>query len=95
MSETEKKPVQAPKKVAVKEVTQKQEVVAYIGPDIPGAKQYTIFNHGLPDVLKEKMKEHPFFCEFIVPVKKLAQASADLAKEGSALNVLFQKATKR
>lgn len=72
---------------------QEAEIVVYIGPDIPGAKQYTTYNAGLPDALKEKIKEHPFFNSFVVPVEKLAKASAELAKEGSALNILYQKAS--
>ena len=72
---------------------QEAEIVVYIGPDIPGAKQYTTYNAGLPDALKEKIKEHPFFNSFVVPVEKLAKASAELAKEGSALSILYQKAS--
>ena len=72
---------------------QKAETVVYIGPDIPGAKQYTTYNAGLPDALKEKIKEHPFFNSFVVPVEKLATANAELAKEGSALSILYRKAS--
>lgn len=66
----------------------------YIGPDIPGAKQYTVFNNGLPGILKEKAKEKPFLNSLIIPVGKLAQANRELDKEGSALNILFKKAVK-
>ena len=69
------------------------KTMVYIGPDIPGAKQYTTYNAGLPDALKEKMKEHPFFISLVVPVERLAKASAELAKDGSALNILYQKAS--
>ena len=72
---------------------QEAETVVYIGPDIPGAKQYTTYNAGLPDALKEKIKEHPFFNSLVVPVEKLAKASAELAKEGSALSILYRKAS--
>lgn len=41
--------------------TQEAEIVVYIGPDIPGAKQYTTYNAGLPDALKEKIVEHRVF----------------------------------
>lgn len=92
MSETEKK--QTTKKVVAKETPQKQGTVVYIGPDIPGAKQYTTYNNGLPDALKEKIKEHPFFNSFVIPVAKLARASAELMQEESALNILFRKAEK-
>lgn len=69
------------------------ETVVYIGPDIPGAKQYTTYNAGLPDALKEKIVEHRVFESLVVPVERLAKASAELAKEGSALNILYQKAS--
>ncbi len=92
MNETEKK--QTVKKVTAKEMPQKEEILVYIGPDIPSVKQYTTYNNGLPDALKEKIKEHPFFNSLVVPVAKLARASAELAREGSALNILFRKADK-
>lgn len=79
-------------KGAAAPATQEAETVVYIGPDIPGAKQYTTYNAGLPDALKEKIKEHPFFDSFVVPVEKLAKASAELAKEGSALGILYRRA---
>ena len=72
--------------------TQEAEIVVYIGPDIPGAKQYTTYNNGLPDVLKDRVKTQSFFSSLIVPVERLAQASAELAREGSALSVFFKRA---
>ena len=72
---------------------QEAEIVVYIGPDIPGAKQYTTYNAGLPDALKEKIKEHPFFNSLVVPVEKLAGAIAELGKEGSALSILYRRAS--
>ena len=90
MSDVDKK--QTAKKSGVKEAEQKQGSLVYIGPDIPGAKQYTVFNNGLPDVLKEKIKKYPFFNSLVIPVERLAKANAELAKRGSALSTLFQKA---
>lgn len=92
MSDTDKKQ-QITKKPAIREAGQKSMV--YVGPDIPGAKQYTVFNNGLPDALKEKIKEHPFFDSLVIPVEKLAKANAELAKQGSALSILYQKAGKK
>ena len=88
MSET-KKPAG---KAKAAPATQEAETVVYIGPDIPGAKQYTTYNNGLPDALKDRVKTQPFFNSLIVPVERLAQASAELAKEGSALSVFFKRA---
>ena len=92
MSET-KQPEQPAKEAAVKEAP--QEPVIYLGPDMPGARQYTVFNNGLPEALKERAKEKPFFNALIVPVSKLAQANTELAKEGSALNILYKKASEK
>ncbi|MDE6925406.1 MAG: hypothetical protein K2O97_05665 [Acetatifactor sp.] len=78
------------KKMARKEKT--QEPVVYIGPDIPDVKQYTVFNNGLPAVLAQRIVEKPFFNSLIVPVTRLAQANAELARKGSALEVLYKKA---
>lgn len=89
MSDTDKKQ-QITKKPTIKEGS-----IVYVGPDIPGAKQYTVFNNGLPDVLKEKIKKYPFFNSLVIPVEKLAKASAELAREGSALSILYQKASKK
>ena len=91
MSEaTEKK--QTPKKAAAKEPEKQAGIVVYIGPDIPGAKQYTTYNNGLPDALKDRVKTQSFFSSLIVPVERLAQASAELVREGSALSVFFKRA---
>ena len=90
MSEAAEKK-QAPRKAA-KAPEKQQGIVVYIGPDIPGAKQYTTYNNGLPDALKDRAKAQPFFNSLIVPVERLAQANAELAKEGSALSVFFKRA---
>lgn len=68
------------------------ETVVYIGPDIPGAKQYTTYNAGLPDALKAQIIDYRIFEFFVIPVDKLATAMAELTKEGSALNTFYQKA---
>lgn len=81
------------KKTKAASATQEAETVVYIGPDIPGAKQYTTYNAGLPDALKEQIAEYRIFESLVVPVEKLAAASAELRKEGSALSVLYQKAS--
>lgn len=81
-------------KAKAEPATQAAGAMVYIGPDIPGAKQYTVYNAGLPDALKEKIKEHPFFNSLVVSVTGLAKANAELTKEGSALSILYRKARK-
>lgn len=82
-------------KAKAEPATQAAGAMVYIGPDIPGAKQYTVYNAGLPDALKDKIKERPFFNSLVVPVTGLAKANAELAKEGSALSILYRKASKK
>lgn len=101
MSETaekkEKKTVSASvRKVKTKPyLLQSEDVVVYVGPDIPGVvKRYKVFNNGIPEKLSKKLEENPVFQSMVVPVEKLAQVNAELAKEGSALHVLYQKAVK-
>ncbi|MGL5435997.1 MAG: hypothetical protein ACRDBO_11440 [Lachnospiraceae bacterium] len=81
-------------KTALKQVTTKKTVktVVYIGPSIPGiAKQGTVYNNGIPEPLADKAKEIPAISALIVPVERLAQVNAELAKAGSALSILFNK----
>ena len=93
MSDAEKK--QTASKEAAKKTLKKQGTVVYIGPDIPEAKQYTVYNNGLPDALIEKIKKQSFFDAFVVSAENLAQANAELAREGSALNTLYRKASEK
>lgn len=95
MSETEKSenvkkeavPRTAPKKKGV------EGTVVYVGPDMPGiAKQYAVFNNGLPEALKEFIKDRPVFRQLVVPVGQLTQVNVELGKEGSAMNALYRRA---
>ena len=80
----------------IKEDRDAKGTVVYIGPELPGiAKRYTVYNNGLPKTLEEKIKEEPIFASLVIPVKKLAQANIELAKEGSAFHVLYKKASKK
>ena len=62
---------------------QEAEIVVYIGPDIPGAKQYTTYNAGLPDALKEKIVEHRVFESLVVPVERLARQAQSWRRKGA------------
>lgn len=72
------------------------ETVIYVGPELRGVvKRYTVFNNGLPESLKEYIKDKPVFKALIVPVEKLAQTNAALERDGSALNVIYKKACQK
>lgn len=67
--------------------------VVYVGPTLPGvAKRNTIYNNGIPAVLAEKAKEKPVIASLIVPIGHLATANAELARCGSVLSILYDKA---
>lgn len=84
-----------PAALAETPTAQNTGTMVYIGPDIPVAKQFTTYNAGLPDALKEEMEEHPFFRALVIPVENLAKAGAELAREGSALSVLYRRACEK
>lgn len=84
----------APIQVKTEPKREKKEAVAYIGPNMPEAKQYTVFNNGLPAALQEMVKQHPVFRSLVIPVGRLSQACAELSAPGSALNILYKKAEK-
>lgn len=88
----EKKQSPVTKKVTAKMAP--KDPVVYIGPDIPGVKRATTFNNGLPKILEQQVKERPYLSSLIVPCKRLAQASAELGREGSALAILYKRAEK-
>lgn len=72
--------------------TNKPETVIYIGPQIKGiVSSNMIFNHGLPEVLKQKAKEMPVIQNLIVPVKELSQAKRDILDEATAIGACYKK----
>lgn len=57
--------------------------VVYCGPTIPGvAKQFTVFQGGLPAPLAEAIKKTPAMGELIIPPERLPNAMLQL-REGS------------
>lgn len=66
------------------------EPVAYLGPDIKNvAINGTVYTGGLPEALKEKIKETPAIKGLLVPVSDLAAAGVAVATKGTALNTLY------
>lgn len=94
MSETEKNRKNETQRTVQEPII--QETVVYVGPDLPGiVKRYAVFNHGLPDNLKDYVKDRPVLRSLIIPVEHLAKVNTELAKEGSAFYTLYQKACKK
>ncbi|MCM1218094.1 MAG: hypothetical protein NC548_26710 [Lachnospiraceae bacterium] len=66
------------------------EAVAYLGPDLKNvAINGTVYTGGLPEALKEKLKEVPALKGLLVPVSNLAAAGVAVATQGTALNNLY------
>lgn len=85
-------PVKETAVAPAQEKKQTEKTVVYIGPTIGGVvTRNAIFNNGLPKSLKEKTTEIPVLKELIVPIDKLGDAKVNIVKEGSALNICYQK----
>lgn len=63
---------------------EKKGTVVYCGPTIPGvAKQYTIYNNGIPATLAERVKGAPEIRGLVVPLDQLPEAMKGLrGKQG-------------
>lgn len=69
------------------------ETVIYAGPSIKNLQQYTIFNNGIPSILKEDIKACPAIKGLIVPVAKLAETEARMIQQGTREFILKTRVT--
>lgn len=91
MSEEKTAAVSSAKAIKVKTATTGKQV--YCGPTIRGiAKQYTVFENGLPAKLAELAEQKPVFKALIVPVSKFATTRERVERAGTAESILFAKA---
>ncbi len=68
-----------------------QEPMAYIGPNIKNIVfKGTVFEGGIPEPLKDKISKIPALKGMLVPVSNLAAAGAEIARQGTTLNNLYQ-----
>ncbi len=66
--------------------------VVYCGPSLRGvARQYTVFNEGIPEPLQELINRHPAVRGLIVPVERFAKTRLAVETRGTAEYVLYQK----
>ena len=93
MSEAKKTsvaPVQ-PETKTTKRTTQK-ETVMYIGPSIKNVVTTgTLYNNGLPEILKKEAEKQPAIKSLIIPMSELTAAQKELATPGSALKIIYDK----
>ena len=64
----------------------------YCGPSVRGvARQYTTYQGGIPDPLKEFIKEHPAVRGLIVPASRFAIVRKRLETRGTAESIIYKK----
>ena len=64
----------------------------YCGPSVRGvARQYTTYQGGIPDPLKEFIKEHPAARGLIVPASRFAIVRKRLETRGTAESIIYKK----
>lgn len=74
------------------ENTDKKETLVYIGASLKNIVQSnTTFINGIPEALKEKIKEYPFLKKLLIPLEKMPEANQKLREKESALSMLYKK----
>lgn len=64
----------------------------YCGPSVRGvAQQYTVYNGGVPDVMKQFVSEHPAAKGLLVSVNRFVKVRTKLETRGTAESILFNK----
>ena len=64
----------------------------YCGPSVRGvARQYTTYQGGIHDPLKEFIKEHPAVRGLIVPASRFAIVRKRLETRGTAESIIYKK----
>lgn len=64
----------------------------YCGPSVRGvARQFTVYTGGIPDALKEFIKEHRAAKGLLVSVERFAQVRTRLETPGTGEFILFRK----
>ena len=70
-------------------------VKVYIGPTVPGVAVHgTIYNNGPSKELEAPMKKEPAFRSLLVPVEKLANATAEIERKDGAAYIEKKQAMK-
>ena len=69
---------------------EKKETVIYTGESLPNGmlSQYTIFNNGLPEFLKEDIEKCPAIKQLMVPISALTETQAKMLQQGSREHTL-------
>jgi len=86
MSERQKRTVRS---------TQEKQAVVYCGPSVRGvARQYTVYQGGVPQALAEFGKNHPAVMALTVPLERFAATRTALESKGTAQAALYKQILK-
>ena len=67
--------------------------VVYVGPKIRNTvTTNTVFKSGVPEALKDKIREYPYLKALLVDVSDYALALAEIRNNNSAMATLYKKA---
>lgn len=65
--------------------------VVYCGPSIKGvARQYTAYNNGLPEGLKQAAEKNKILAALIVPLEDLPEAMRQLRQKSGRIYTLYK-----
>ena len=65
--------------------------VVYCGPSIKGvAKQYTAYNNGIPEGLKQAAEKNKILAALIVPLEDLPEAMRQLRQRSGRIYTLYK-----
>ena len=71
----------------------KESDVVYVGPTIRNTvTTNTVFKSGVPEALKDKIREYPYLKALLVDVSDYALALAEIRNNNSAMATLYKKA---
>ena len=65
--------------------------VVYCGPPIKGvARQFTAYNHGIPEGLKAATEKNKVLAAMIVPLEELPEAMRQLRQKSGRIHTLYK-----
>lgn len=65
--------------------------VVYCGPSIKGvARQYTAYNNGIPEGLKQAAEKNKILAALIVPLEDLPEAMRQLRQRSGRIHTLYK-----
>lgn len=73
-----------------KRATETFQALVYCGPTIPGvAKQFTVYNRGIPATLEKKAENTPSIRSLVVPLDQLPDAMRQLREGTGSIYTLY------